>query len=80
MLETASQYQQQIWAAQRLYRICRTLRNSLKVEPCLEQYESQVQLLTGEEISPAATAWIALIAEQLRSEKCFDPEQYVSRW
>ena len=78
MLDTATEHQRQIWAAQRLYRICKTLRNGSADEPCLEQYEKEVQLLTGEELTPAVGAWISLIAEALRSDVPFEAGAYVS--
>lgn len=78
MLDTENQVQQQVWAAQRLYRICRITREASSSEPCLEQYEQQVQLVTGEELTAAVAAWIALIAEQLRLGKQFVAEEYVA--
>lgn len=52
---------------QRLYRVCRTYREMSVVEPCLEQYEQQIQLLFGEPMTDAAAAWISKIVGELRS-------------
>ena len=54
---------------QRLYRVCRTYRDMCHAEPCLEQYEQQVQLLFGEPMTDAAVAWISKIVNELRNEQ-----------
>lgn len=77
MLETPTQHQQQLWAVQRLNRICTSFRNIAKSEPCLEQYEGQVRLMMDEEVSPAASAWIELIVGSLRRGETFRATEYV---
>ena len=77
MLETPTQHQRQLWVVQRLYRICTAFRNSSTAEPCLEQYEQQVQLLMDEEVTPAAGAWIELIVGSLRTGVPFVAEEYI---
>lgn len=77
MLETPTQHQQQLWAVQRLHRICTTFRKMATSEPCLEQYEQQVRLMMDEEVSPAAAAWIELIVCSLRSGQAFRANEYV---
>lgn len=77
MLESPTSQQQQVWVLQRLHRICVAFRNSAAVEPCLEQYEYQVQLLTGQQLTPAATAWIEVIVHSLRADLPFVPEEHL---
>ncbi|MEZ6123281.1 MAG: hypothetical protein R3C49_08925 [Planctomycetaceae bacterium] len=78
MLKTSSDsQQQQLRVVQRLYRICSNYRRLAGTEPCLEQYESQVRLMMDEEVTPAASAWIELIAQSLRTGTDFAPEEYL---
>ena len=78
MLKTSyDSQQQQLRVVQRLYRICATHRRLAATEPCLEQYENQVRLMMDEEVTPAASAWIELIAQSLRSGTEFNAEEYL---
>ena len=77
MLESPTQHQQQLWVVQRLYRICRTFRQSSLMEPCLEQYEQQVRQVMDEPVTPAASAWIEIIVQSLRTETPFVAENYM---
>ena len=74
---TTQQHQQQFWVVERLYRICSVFRQAAAGEPCLEQYENQVRMTLDEEVTPAASAWIELIVQSLRSDSDFQPEQYI---
>lgn len=76
MLEVPTQ-QKQLWVVNRLYRICATTRNAAVVEPCLEQYEQRVRQVVGGEVTPAAAAWIELIAQCLRTGTVFSPEEFL---
>lgn len=77
MLETPTQHDQQVWIVERLYRICSVFRESLPYEPCIEQYESQVGSILDEEVTPAASAWIELIAQSLRTSEGFQANEYI---
>ena len=77
MLDTPTQQQRQVWVAQRLYRICSSYRDRSRSEPCLEQYEQQVQLMMGDAVTPAASAWIEIIVQCLRTETHFAAEVYL---
>ena len=77
MLDTPTQHQHQLWVLQRLHRICCSFRNATASEPCLEQYEQQVHLMTDEDVTHAATAWIEIIAQSLRTGNPFVPEEYM---
>ena len=77
MLETPTRQQKQLWVVNRLYRICTTMRNASTVEPCLEQYEQRVRQMLDEEVTPAAAAWIEIIAQSLRTGTVFSPEECV---
>lgn len=76
MLDTAA-HNQQLWVVERLYRICSVYRDMCSGEPCLEQYERQVTLILDEDVTPAASAWIELIAQSLRSGRSFDSHEYL---
>jgi len=73
-----TQRQRQLWVLQRLQRICSGFQKMSKGEPCLEQYEQQVQLMMDEEVTTAASAWIQLIVQSLRSGIDFVPEAYLT--
>ncbi|MEO2012764.1 MAG: hypothetical protein ABGZ53_00175 [Fuerstiella sp.] len=77
MLDTPTQHQHQLWVLQRLHRICQSFRSATASEPCLEQYEQQVHLLTDEGVTPAATAWLEIIVQSLRNGNSFMPEEYM---
>ena len=77
MLEAPTQQQKQLWVANRLHRICTSFRSSAKIEPCLEQYEQRVRLLMGEDVTPAAAAWIEIIVQSLRTGTTFCAEEYL---
>lgn len=47
------------------------------MEPCLEQYEQRVRLILDEDVTPAAAAWIEIIAQSLRTGSPFSPEEYL---
>ncbi|MCA9085634.1 MAG: hypothetical protein KDA81_16350 [Planctomycetaceae bacterium] len=78
MLEAPTIYQQRIWVLGRLHRICEAFRSRCRSEPCLEQYEQQVAQMMDEPVTAAASAWIAIIAQCLRSEAPFHPEEYMT--
>ena len=78
MLTTETDRQQeQRWIVERLYRICSVFRNQCPFEPCLEQYEGQVRLMMDEEVTPAASAWIGVIAQSLRTDTKFQIAEYL---
>ncbi|MDG2131035.1 MAG: hypothetical protein P8K08_23755 [Fuerstiella sp.] len=77
MLDTPTQHQYQLWVLQRLHRICLSFRSSTACEPCLEQYEQQIQLVMDDNITHAATAWIKIIVQSLRTGTSFVPEEYM---
>ena len=77
MLESPTQQDLQVWIVERLYRICSVFRQSVPYEPCIEQYESQVSSILDEEVTPAASAWIELIAQSLRSSGEFEATEYI---
>lgn len=78
MLDSSTrQDQQQFWVVERLHRICSVFRESCSFEPCLEQYENHVQMILDDAVTPAASAWIELIVQSLRSESKFQPDQYI---
>ena len=79
MLTTSATLQEHIWILQRLYRICAALRSGSRSEPCLEQYEQQVRLMLDEDVPPAASAWLSIIAQCLRTDTAFHPERYIPR-
>lgn len=76
MLDTTS-YNQQLWIVERLYRVCSVYHRMCADEPCLEQYERQVSLILDERVSPAASAWIELIVQSLRSGLPFESRDYL---
>lgn len=77
MPDISVQQQEQLWIVQRLHRICAVFRNRMAGEPCLEQYEQQVRMMMDEEVTPAASAWIQLIVQSLRTGGRFCAEEHI---